>query len=312
MIGGLITPGNSKLLLNSVGVSDVFYKGWYLGKTNGGLTVNMDADYLDVIYQQEGTKKADEVMTGLMYTVTVPFAEINVTLLKLLIPGISSAVVHPGVDDDSMLLSRSLYQSRRENDGGVLKIAAVSANGVASEELEDILNLYEAVVKADGALLNYDAGSQRTLPVTFEVYWHRFTTPHSYADDGAFGYIGDPTAENVPAVVWPDVAAPVIQTAEATLATSLVITFDKDVAFQGGSYVNGIAVKVNEEDFIEPTGCSITDEVLTCTFAAESFAEDDALKLYITSGCIEDTEATANEYGGVDGLQITNSVIDET
>jgi hypothetical protein len=304
--GQIITPGNSKLLLNAVGVSDLFYKGWYLGKTNGGLTVNFDADFLDVLYQQEGTKKADDIMTGLMYSITVPFAQLSTKLLTLITPGISSSVVDFSAEDDSMVIGRDMYQSRRDNEGGVLKIAACGPDGVASEELEDIMNFYSAVVKPDGALLNYEAGTQRTVPVTFEIYWNRFTTPHSYRVNGAFGYVGDPVSENVAPVVWPDVSAPIAESAEATLVTSITVTFNKNVQFVGGSYTNGIAAKINEVDFVEPTNAAITDDEMTLTFAAATFEAGDDIELYIGAEVIEDTGS--NAYPGIDGMTVTNSI----
>ena len=310
MIGGVIQAGNSKLLLNGVGVVDVYFQGWYLGRTTGPTTLNNDEDILELKYQQSGTKRADEVRTGQLYTVSTTLGDINTTLLKLLMSGFSSPVSNPATEDDAAILGRSLYVSRRASEGGVLKLAAVDADGIASEAPEDIFTFYAAIPKLEQAILNWDAGSQRALPVSFDVYFHEFpATGGPWGVRGAFGYYGDPATLDVPVAVWPDRQGPVLSSAEVTAATTLVLTMDQALAFQGGSYSDGVAVKINDSVFAEPTGVVIAGSVATATFAAATFAAGDDVEVYIAGGVFEDTEAVANPMALVDAFEATNSIV---
>ena len=124
----------------------------------------------------------------------------------------------------------------------------------------------------------------------------------------AFGYYGDPSVELVPATDWPDLEGPQIVTAEATTATNIDVTYNENIAFVGGSYTTGtIIVKVND-DWIAPTGASISTTVLSVTLPAASVATNDIVEISISDNVIEDTETVPNVAEEVNNKSVTNSV----
>ena len=63
-IGGTLFTGNSKLWEGPLGVIQMGFKGYDLGKTGADTTLTPDQDIKDIMYQQDGTKAADHVRTG--------------------------------------------------------------------------------------------------------------------------------------------------------------------------------------------------------------------------------------------------------
>lgn len=309
-IGGATFEGTSKLFDGPLGVVRIGFDGYDLGKTVGDTTLTPDQDIKDIAYQQEGTKAADHVRTGQEYLLTTTLGEINTGVLVLLMAGISA-----GADaaDDDVLLDRSLFQSMLDNEAAVLKVAACDANGLASADSEDILCCYHAIPIITGELVNWGVDTQRNLPVQFRIKYHTFTAGELAAltrtDGGAFGYIGDAddAAVDCTAVVWTDRTAPAIVTAEATAATTMVVTFDENLEFQTAevlghytAWVNGIASLCTVA--ADPTGTAI----MTLTFAALTFAALDVITISISAEAIED--AGGNAYGGCTQYPVTNSV----
>lgn len=305
-VGGALFQGNSDLWAGPLGVVQIGFEGYDLGKTTADANLTPDQDVKDIMYQQEGTKAADHVRTGLDYILNVTFGEIKTGLLVRLMAGISTQ--NTSVLDDDGTISRQIYQSMLSTEAGPLRVVAVDADGVPSEDDPDILQFYEAIPIITGELVNWGADTQRNLPVQFRIKWHRFATGESATKNGAYGYWGDPTSEDVPAVTWPDVAAPVLTAAEADTATNMDLTFDEDVAFQGGAFVSGSVIAYVNGIAVLGTAGSIASNVASITFPAATFASGDTIEVYITDQGFEDTDATANEYGGVDGFSVTNSV----
>jgi hypothetical protein len=304
-LGGVLLAGNSKLFDGPLGVIKVGFAGYDCGLTTADSKLTPDQDIKGIKYQQHGTKDADHVRTGIEYVLDVTFGEISTGLIKLLMSGISSE--NESEDSDSGTIGRSLYQSMLEGEANVCKIASVNENGVASEEPEDIICFYIAIPIVNGDLVNWGADTQRMLNIQFKIKFYIFATGESSTKDGAFGYWGDPTVEDVPAIVWPDVEAPVIVSATVTAATTMDIVFDEDVAFFGaGSYVAGTIVAKVEEEFIIATSASITDATVTATFPAATFGIGDTVELYISGGAIEDDEATPNVYPGLSDYTVSN------
>lgn len=305
MIGGAIFVGNSKLFEGPLGVVQVGFKGYDLGKTTADANLTPDQDIKDIMYQQDGTKAADHVKTGVDYVLNVTFGEISTGLLKLIMAGVTSENVNPA--DDSGTINRNIYQSMRDQQAGVLKVAAVDENGEALADLEHILNFYEAIPIVSGELINWGADTQRNFPVEFRIKWHKFTALESTTKNGAFGYWGDPTVEDVPPITWPDVAGPIIATAIAISATSLEIVFNENIAFQSIYDIGDYTTKV-EDEFILSTAGVIATTKLTLTFPAATFTAGDIILFYMTADALEDTETTANLADAVDSYPVTNSV----
>lgn len=305
MLGGALFEGNSKLFEFPLGVVKIGFDGYDLGKTTEDAEFTPDQDVKDIMYQQDGTKPSDHVRTGIEYILAVTFGEIKTGLLVKMMAGITTQT--SSSSSDSGTFDRDVYQSMRDNEAKVLKIAAVNANGVPSEDAEDIIYCYEAIPIVDGALINWGADSQRMLPMQFRIKWHQFDTGESTTKDGAFGYWGDPTTEDVPAATWPDVEAPDIVSAIASAATTLTVTFDEDIAFQTAFDGSHYAAKVDGA-FVLPTAGSITDEAIELTFPAATFSAGDEIEITISDVALQDTDATPNTYEGVEGYVVTNSV----
>lgn len=307
--GGNISFGNSKLLDGPLGVVKIGFNGYDLGKTTADTNLSPDQDIKDIIYQQDGTKAADHVRTGIDVILSCTLGEISTPLLAQLMAGITSQNVD--ANSDSLTFDRSLYQSMRDQEAKVLKIASVNSNGVASELDEDTFLFYEAIPIISGELVNWGADTQRNLPCEFRIKWHLFSTGESSTKDGAFGYLGDPTTEDVPVAVWPDVEAPEVLTAVADSATNLTVTFDEVVAFVGGSFTAGSVAVTIDGAFVLATAGAIqapaNDDKIDFTFPAATFAAGQVLKLYISDGVIEDQETVANEFEGISGFIVTNS-----
>lgn len=303
-VGGALFQGNSKLFQGPLGVIKVGFKGYDLGKTTADANLVPDQDIKDIMYQQDGTKPADHVRTGIEYMLNCTFGEIKTGLLTLLMAGASTQ--NASALDDSGTLDRDIYESMRDTEAGVLRIASVDPNGVPSDDIEDIMNFYEAIPIVNGDLVNWGADTQRNFPVQFRIKWHLFSAGESASKDGAFGYWGDPTTEDVPAIVWPDVAAPILQSASTSSETAMKLTFNENIAFQTSFDASHYFAKVNG-DFVAPSGGTITDADLDLTFPAGSFAPGDVIEINVGSNALQDTEATPNTWAGVEGFAVTNN-----
>ena len=108
MIGGELLTGNSKLTAEPLGVVQMAYKGYDLGKTTAETTLSPDSDIKDIMYQQEGTKAADHVKTGEDWILKAVFGEIKTSLLVLMIYGLESENLSPSNDYGD--INRQLYQ----------------------------------------------------------------------------------------------------------------------------------------------------------------------------------------------------------
>ena len=291
-IGGPLLAGSSKLVDQPLGVVKIGFAGYDLGKTTAECMLTPDQDIKDILYQQDGTKAADHVRTGIEYVIKATFGEISTSLIKLLMAGVSS--VNNSVADDYGILGRSVYQSMKDQEAGVLRVIAVDANGLASEEDEDIFNFYEVIPIITGDLIQWGADTQRNLAIDFKVKYHQFDTAITYATKGGFGYWGDPTSSDVPVATWPDVTAPAIVSLDVALATSLTCEFDATVTAVAGTTINDrIFVTING-DVLQPTSSVIGTDTVTCTFPASTFVVGDVVEFFMTSGSVENSVPIQN------------------
>lgn len=305
---GTLIAGNSALLSGPLGNVYVGFDGYKLGKTTEDTALNKDEDVKDILFSQDGTKPADHVSTGMLMMVTATFGEIKTSLLKKILYTFNSQAAEDGSGDDSGTFGRRIYSSLRNTVAKTLRIWATDSDGNILEDDENMINFYEAVPVIDENIINWGADTQRNLPVSFMIYFHEFGVDRvSGGPYGAFGYYGDPAQEKVPATAWPDIAAPVLLTAVATDATSLILTFDENVDFQGGAYSAGLVAKVNGE-FVAPVSGSAALAVIDMTFGAGTFTAGDEIEVYISGAVVEDTETVPNTYPGIDSFPVTNSV----
>lgn len=166
-----------------IGVVNVYFKppgaaGFtYLGKTTADTEITIDQDIKDIIFQQDGTKYADKIRTGVVHQVNATFGEIDTELLELMHNGWEASG-----SGNSMKLGRSLYQSWKDSEAGVLKLVRIDSEGSDSTDPFFTLNFYKAAPEITGPI-QYGADTQRNLPTTFHVFWDE--------TQGAFGYMGN-------------------------------------------------------------------------------------------------------------------------
>lgn len=300
-VGGALYAGNSKLFDGPLGVVKVGFKGFDLGKTTADSELVPDQDVKDVLFQQDGTKAADHVRTGIEYLLNVTLGEIKTGLLDLLMAGVSTKAVLPSTDGGT--IDRSIYQSMLTDEAGVLRIAAVDENGVPSTVITDIMNFYVAIPIVNGNLVMWGADTQRNFPIQFRIKWFQFVTPTSKI--GAFGYWGDPVVEDVPAVVYPDVEAPILVSATVVTATTLDMVFNENIAFQTAFVIAHYATKV-QEIYVDVVSGVISLKTLTITYGAATFATLDVVEISVGALELEDTATSANAWDGVDAFPVTN------
>lgn len=308
-VGGELFKGSSKLLDQPLGVVKIGFKGYDLGKTTSGTMLAADQDIKDILFQQDGTKPGDHVRTGIEYILKATFGEINTGILKALMSGFSSE--NHDAAEDSATFGRSLYKSMRDTEAGVLQIAAVDENGVPSALEEDNLYFYEAISIVTGDAINWEADNQRNIAVEFRIKYHVFEAGESTTKYGAFGYYGDPTVEDLPAVVIPNVAAPYILSATVDSATQITVNMSKDVSLVGGvTLADRIMATVNR-DFVAPTTAVIeadpNDDTLTLTFPAATFAAGNVVKLFLSDATLQDADLTQNAI--VNAFAVTNTLV---
>ena len=302
--GGLLFQGNSKLLSQPLGIVQIGFNGFDLGKTTSGTMLTPNQNIKDILYQQSGTMKADQVRTGIDYTLKATFGKIKTGLLVQMMSGVKSTNVDPA--DDFGTIGKDLYQSMVDNESGPLKVVAVNSNGLPSDEDEDQLGFYIAVPNITGDLINWEADTQRNLSVEFSIFFYTFPTPHTYASNGEFGYWGDPIKSNVPAIVWPNVDAPYIVTAEATAATTVILTLSENATeIATVTTEEQIVVKVGNK-YIVPTAAVYSTNTLTLTLPAASIAAGNTVAISVAALTWEDVDDTPNEV--VSNLTVINSV----
>lgn len=297
MIGAKVFTGTSRLLSGPLGVVRIAFNGYDLGKTTADAILKPDQDVKDILFQQEGTKAADQVRTGMKYVLSATFGEIATGLLVALMSGFTTK--NTNTNADSASLGRNIFKSMRANEAKVLKIFAVDENGVALETAENVICFYEAIPVINGDLINWGADTQRNVPVEFHIFHHTFAQGESTTKVGAFGYIGNPVTEDVPPVVWPNVSAPVPLSAAVTLATSATVTFDEAVTAKGGVTIAERFAAYVSGDLKKPTSVAFAGAVATLTFAAGTFSTGKVVKIIITEDSVVDASGNANMYGMV-------------
>ncbi|MBA7546173.1 hypothetical protein ES705_38556 [subsurface metagenome] len=300
-LGGVLFKGNSKLWAGPLGVSRIAFNGWDLGKTVADSNITPDQDIKDIAYQQDGTKPADHVRTGLEYLANITLGEINTGLLALLMAGISAG---SDVGDDDGIIDRSIFQSMLENEAGVLKIAACDENGAAVTDEASIFKFYVAIPIITGELINWGVDTQRNLPIQFRIKYYFFTAAQlvdltdKTEGRGGYGYWGDANdaAVDAPALIWPDKAGPEIVSAVCTTVSELTVTFDEDINFiDEGAFEATHWIAIVNGAYSAPTAGVITDAGIALVFTDEFTADGtDIVYISLVASAIEDIDDPAD------------------
>jgi len=310
-LGGAVFTGNSKLFEGPLGVCQVGFAGYDLGKTTADTILTPDQDVKDINYQQDGSKAADHVRTGIDYILAVTFGEISTGLLDLLMSGISTQTVNPA--SDSGKIDRVMYESMRDVEAAGLKIAACDVNGTPLTTLQNIMNFYEAIPIVSGDLINWGADTQRNFAMQFRIKWHEWSATElitlSLSSGGAFGYWGDPATENVIDIGDYFSTAPKIVSAIVQDAVDIAVLFDKAIAAQTAWEAGLETVSIDNIYILSDSDGGVVASTLTITCPALTFSAGDVVKMCISSLRIKDTETPANNFPGVDGYPVSNPLV---
>ena len=155
-----------------------------LGKTTAASELSFDHDWLDVIYQQTGTKPADKIETGKLVMVSATFGEIENDLIAYLDNG--NTLSGSGA---SLGFSTNQYVSLLDSNSYELIIRSVNSNGVTSTSDSERIVMYKAIPEITG-VINFDAASQKSLAVSFYCFKQEYTNTISSALEQSFGYLG--------------------------------------------------------------------------------------------------------------------------
>ncbi len=308
-VGSAVFTGNSKLFEGPLGVVQVGFAGYDLGKTTADTVITPDQDIKDINYQQDGSKAADHVRTGIDYLLAVTFGEISTGLLDLLMSGISTQNVNPAADSGT--IDRVMYESMRDVEAGGLKIAACDVNGTPLATLQNIMNFYEAIPIVNGDLVNWGADTQRNFAMQFRIKWHEWTAAElvtlTLTGGGAFGYWGTPATENVIDIGDYFSSAPRIDTIVATAATTILVTYDKNVEEQTAWEAGHVVIEVDGVWKLSTADGGYVGKIWTCT--SIGLTDADVLRICISRLLTQDTETPAHTFLGIDGYPVVNEVV---
>jgi len=159
-----------------LGVVQLEYNNLDLGQTMEDTTIEPDQDIKDIMYQQQGTKPADYVRTGILYLVRCKLGEISTDKLAQVQSGIT---VSGG--GNAIKIGRELYLSMKENEAYILKIKRVDSEGAITTDDDQIIVFYKAISIVTGTI-DYGADTQRGLEIEFRCLWDD--------TEEAFGYSG--------------------------------------------------------------------------------------------------------------------------
>jgi len=304
--GKALTDWGSGLVKGPIGVVQIGYKGYDLGKTVDDAELSPDLDIKDIIYQQTGTKALDHTVTGANWMISGSFGEIKTELLKIICPYLFDSNGSEGADSGTF--KADLYTSLLDTVADTVKIASVE-NQNPSEAVEDTMYFYKGIFLINAALINWGADSQRNLPFELMLKPRQITDAEStkYANKSVFGYYGDPSVEDLPAATWPDLEAPYATAAEVTLATEMTITLSENAtAIAGPTQIDRFSVKV-EGNFVAPTSVGYATNVITLTMPATTFAAGNSVEVSYSAGTFEDGDTNANE--DLSNYPVTNPLV---
>lgn len=283
---GIPLVGQIPLFEYPLGQCLLYYNGFLLGKTTSDTILKVDRDIKDILYSQDGTKAQDWVNTGELYSIEVTFGETTEELISVLDPSWT-------IDNDgNALLGRDLYESYRESRGAEMKLIKVDGNGQPIAGDTYVFNFWEAVPVVNGEIMQFGADTQKNFQCAFYFGYHVFAAGESSTHYGGYGYIGDATDLDVPAIEWPPVPQTSIATGTVTPdAQTITITFDREIEFQGGSYTtNTVEVTVEGTTTGFTANVTVSTNDLVLDVDAEGIGTigvGDTVTVNILAGCIQ-------------------------
>lgn len=159
-----------------IGACEVYYKGSYMGKTKGGVTVNFGREQVKLSTDQFGETPVDFAGNGEIVTVTVRLAEVTLNAWRAALPEST-----PAGDNQGRLTFGSNAGKRSSTNAGLLVVRPIGSDGE-----EDIV-LYQAVA-TDEIEVDFNNEDQRVLEIPFVGL-----VDDTKTDGNWLGHIGDST-----------------------------------------------------------------------------------------------------------------------
>jgi hypothetical protein len=166
-----------------LGVCNVYFDNVYMGQTDGTTELKAEEDNKEIRYAQQGTAPADDIPTGVKYTVTMNMAEITTARLGKIWRGLT-------VKNNSAKIGSEIYVSRRSLSRN-LKLVRINSEGQDSSAPEFICNFYLASPRITGNF-QWGADVQRVLGLEFKIY--KDITIDSFKNVKGYGYWGWPSS----------------------------------------------------------------------------------------------------------------------
>lgn len=261
---GIPLAGNSPLFEFPLGQCLLYFDGFLLGKTTSDTILKVDRDIKEIMYSQDGTKPQDWVNTGELYSIEVTFGETTEELISVLD---QSWVID---NSGNALLGRDLYQSYRQTRAKELKMIKVDGNGAPIAGETYVFNFWEAIPVVNGEVMQFGADTQKNFQCAFNFGYHVFAEGESSTHTGGYGYIGDPTELDVPAIEWPPIPQTSTATGVGATAASIAIVFDRNIEFPTGAYVTlliEVVVNGTVNPLVTPANVTIATTTLTLDLA---------------------------------------------
>jgi len=172
-----------------LGVCNIYFDNVYMGQTDGTTELKLEEDNKEIRYAQQGTAPADDIPTGMKYTVTANIAEITTARLEKVWRGLT-------VKNNSAKIGSELYSSRRAASK-VLKLVRINSEAQDATEPEFTAVFYLASPKITSGL-QFGADVQRNLGIEWKIY--KDITLDGFGNVKGYGYWGWPSSvDAVPA-----------------------------------------------------------------------------------------------------------------
>jgi DNA-binding protein len=181
----------ANIMEGTVGVVIIKAGGVSLGKTTAATELVKDKDWLDIVYQQTGTKPDDKVETGTAYQINATFGEITPTLITYLMNGVTKTA------GGTLKFGKNVYTSLKGTFATRLEMIKVNSEGVESTDPYDKIVMYIAIPETTAGI-PFDAGAQKTLAVTFHCMSKQYTNSKSGDIESAFGFMGIASSAGMP------------------------------------------------------------------------------------------------------------------
>ena len=156
-----------------------------LGFTMGGVTVTIETEVADVVTDQFGSVIMKQILVGRNATITVPFAETDLTLMSKLIPGASLVTDAVTATKKKVIVNTPIGSDLVASVAQALLLIKAIGN-TASTDLTDQFRFFKAAPSGELEFA-FSIEDQRVWEVEFTAY------PDS-TQNFAIGVFGDPAA----------------------------------------------------------------------------------------------------------------------